>query len=99
MFKAATINGVDRVRISFSVTIPNHIPPGDIGMIGFSPRSQALTLYLIPPFTRYASLMKKLGKYRTGQGCLDIKKLEDVDLQVQKEIVTDAYRHTKEKYS
>lgn len=64
---------------------------GDICMIGFSPRSQALTLYLMPPLTRYDSLMKKLGKFKTGQGCLYIKKLEDVDLRVLKETVAEAY--------
>jgi hypothetical protein len=64
---------------------------GDMCMIGFSPRSQALTMYLMPPLTRYDSLMKKLGKFKTSQGCLYIKKLEDVDLRVLKETVAEAY--------
>ena len=38
-------------------------------MIGFSPRSQALTLYLMPGFETRDSLLKKLGKYTTSKGC------------------------------
>jgi hypothetical protein len=49
----------------------------------------------MPPLTRYDSLMKKLGKFKTGQGCLYIKKLEDVDLRVLKDIVAESYRHAK----
>ena len=61
---------------------------GDSPIIGFSPRKQNLTLYLMGGgFEDYANLLKKLGKHSLGKGCLYIKKLEDVQLPVLKELV------------
>jgi len=56
-------------------------------VIGFSPRKQDLTLYIMPGVERYPELMKKLGKYKTGRSCLYIKKLEDVDLAALKQLI------------
>ena len=50
---------------------------GDWFLIGFSPRKQNLTLYIMAGFDRYDSLLEKLGKVKTGKACLYIKKLED----------------------
>lgn len=58
--------------------------------IGFSPRKQNLTLYLIPGVERYAPLLKKLGKHTVGKGCLYIKRLEDVDPTTLKELIQRA---------
>src|SRR5829696_10545731 len=49
--------------------------------IGFSPRKANLSLHLID-LKRHADALKKLGKYKTGVGCLYINKLEDVDIKV-----------------
>jgi hypothetical protein len=68
---------------------------GDICMIGFSPRAQALTLYLMRGFPEYDGLVKKLGKCTTSMACLYIKKLADVDLKVLRELVAASYRHAK----
>src|SRR5688572_13360964 len=65
---------------------------GDWMQIGFSPRKQNLTLYIIPGFERYQGLMKKLGKYSTGKSCLYIKKLSDVDMDVLKELMTESLK-------
>jgi len=54
-------------------------------MAGFSPRVQNLTLYMMGGFDH--ELLKKLGKYKTGKGCLYIGKVEDVDLKVLKELI------------
>src|SRR5687767_12384979 len=48
---------------------------GDFMRIGFSPRKQDLTLYIVPGFDGLDSLMKKLGKHKTGKSCLYIKSL------------------------
>ena len=57
-------------------------------VIGFSPRKQNLTLYLsLGSMEYYGNLLQKLGKYKTGKGCLYIKTLQDVDTQVLKELV------------
>jgi hypothetical protein len=45
---------------------------------GFSPRTSALTLYLMGGYPKDAASAKKLGKFKTGGGCLYIKRLEDV---------------------
>jgi len=60
---------------------------GDWPAAGFSPRKQALTLYIMSGFSRHDELMSKLGKFKTGKSCLYIKKLEDVDLGVLEELV------------
>ena len=52
--------------------------------IGFSPRKQALTLYGLLGSEKQNALLEKLGKHKTGKGCLYINKLTDVDLTVFK---------------
>lgn len=71
---------------------------GEICMIGFSPRAQALTLYLMSGYKDYGPLLKKLGKYKTSKACLYINKLEDVDLDVLEQIIARSYQYTKNKY-
>src|ERR1043165_5661170 len=56
-------------------------------VMGFSPRKQNLTLYVSGAVKDQESLLKKLGKYKTGKGCLYINKLEEVDMTVLKEII------------
>jgi len=65
---------------------------GDWMLIGFSPRKQNLTLYIMPGFDRYQKLMKNLGKYSTGKSCLYIKRLSDVDVNVLKELMTESLK-------
>jgi uncharacterized protein DUF1801 len=60
---------------------------GEWFLVGFSPRKQDLTLYIMPGLERYPSLMKKLGKHKTGKSCLYIKKLEDVDVPTLKQLI------------
>jgi hypothetical protein len=55
--------------------------------MGFSPRKQSLTLYGVISTKEQASLLKKLGKYKTGVGCLYINTLEDVDTKVLEEMI------------
>lgn len=58
--------------------------------IGFSPRKANLSLYISIGIKEHAAALKKLGKHKTGVGCLYINKLEDVDLKVLKGIIDDA---------
>lgn len=60
---------------------------GDTCKVGFSPRKQALTLYLTGGLDAQAASLKKLGKFKTGKGCLYIKTLDDVDLKVLEAMV------------
>jgi len=72
---------------------------GDWMLVGFSPRKQNLTLYIMSGFDKYNSLLKKLGKHATGKSCLYIKKLEDVDMKVLKELVTKSVKHMQKTHS
>ncbi|MBC7878280.1 MAG: DUF1801 domain-containing protein [Anaerolineales bacterium] len=73
---------------------------GDSMIIGFSPRKQNITLYISGDgFEQYDGLMKKLGKHSIGKGCLYIKKLEDVDTAVLKELVNESAQAAKAKHS
>lgn len=67
---------------------------GDAPIVAFSPRKEALTLYLESNFDRYDELMSRLGKYKTSKACLYIKKLADVDLSVLEELIRESYAYT-----
>lgn len=60
---------------------------GDMLLTGFSPRTGSLVLYLGPGLDD-AQLMARLGKHRNTKGCLYINKLDDVDREVLRELVT-----------
>jgi len=70
---------------------------GDFFITGFSPRKQNLTLYIMSGFQKYPKFMKKLGKYKTGSSCLYINKLEDVNMRVLKELITESVKYMKQK--
>lgn len=70
---------------------------GDMLLTGFSPRKTALTLYLGPGLQDMA-LMDKLGKYKTGKGCLYIKKLEDVDRAVLRDLIAKSVAEMRKQY-
>jgi hypothetical protein len=60
--------------------------------IGFSPRTANISLHLILDFKKYAALLKKLGKHKTGVGCLYISKLDDIDLKVLEKLIYTAVK-------
>jgi hypothetical protein len=66
---------------------------GDWFHTGFSPRAQNLTLYMMGGFDSEA--LKKLGKYKTGKGCLYIKKLEDVDVKALNDLIAKSLKNSK----
>jgi len=57
--------------------------------IGFSPRKANLSLHLIN-IQQHADALNKLGKHKTGGGCLYINKLEDVDIKILEKIIIAA---------
>lgn len=72
---------------------------GDFLISGFSPRKAALTLYLMGCMeNEFAPLMEKLGKYKKSIGCIYIKKLADIDLDVLKQLIAESYSFMKAKY-
>jgi len=69
---------------------------GDWFLVGFSPRKQNLTLYIMGGFDGHEELLKILGKHSLGKGCLYIKKLADIDTGVLKLIVTRSVERMKQ---
>ena len=66
---------------------------GDWPVVGFSPRKQNLTLYIMSGFGEYEELLGQLGKYSTGKACLYIKRLADVDQPTLKKLIRQSVRH------
>ena len=61
---------------------------GDWFVTGFSPRKQNLTLYCMGGYEPHGELLVRLGKHKMGKGCLYINRLQDVDLDVLRELIT-----------
>ena len=60
---------------------------GDWFTAGFSPRKDSLTLYLTGGIHQHKDLLAKLGKHKTGGGCLYVKRLDDIDRAVLKQLI------------
>ena len=70
---------------------------GDMPLVGFSPRKQSMTLYIMPGFDQYEDLLEQLGKHKIGKSCLYVNKLADVDEDVLKRLIKHSYEHMKER--
>ena len=72
---------------------------GDYFLTGFSPRKQNLTVYILAGFDKYQDLLNTLGKHKTSSSCLYLKKLEDVDKEVLKKLISQSVEDMKKRYS
>ena len=70
---------------------------GDAPLVGFSPRKNEFALY-IPNFEQKEELLKEFGKHKTAKACVYIKKVEDINIEVLKKMVTHSIRFLKAKY-
>ncbi|MCH4889938.1 DUF1801 domain-containing protein [Acidaminobacter sp. JC074] len=66
--------------------------------IGFSPRKQSLTLYIMNGYDHYEDLLKRLGKHKLGKSCLYINKLDDIDLSVLEELISHSFEYVTKNY-
>jgi hypothetical protein len=66
---------------------------GDSMIIGFSPRKNEFSLYVVAPDKDYSSLLDKLGKYKMGKACIYFKKLSDLDLSVLGAMCKETIQH------
>ena len=66
---------------------------GDTAAVGFSPRKASLSLYGLTNAPESTALLSRLGKHKTGAGCLYITKLADVDETVLAELISLGYRY------
>lgn len=71
---------------------------GDFFVTGFSPRKQNFTIYIMPGYTDYQHLLKKIGKHKLGKSCLYVKSLDDIDLDILKELIAASVEQMKTLY-
>ena len=76
---------------------------GDAFRIGFAPRKAEFSLYLLAAHEgtaaeRQADLLGRLGKHRAGKGCLYVKRLADIDMDVLRELSVLAFQHMSQTY-
>jgi hypothetical protein len=64
---------------------------GDAPAASFSPRKAALSIYLPDGVGSYAKLLSQLGDHSVGVGCLYIKDIERIDLDILEKIVAESY--------
>ena len=72
---------------------------GDWFLTGFSPRKNALTVYLMCDLSHEGLGFDGLGKYKLSKGCFYFNKIEDVDLNVLTQIIKDSIEIIKKMYS
>lgn len=60
--------------------------------VGFAPRKQNLTLYIMNGFSHYQHLLAQLGKHKTGKSCLYINKLADIDVDILKQMIALSFQ-------
>lgn len=69
---------------------------GDSHVLGFYPRKDKITFYLMDGTDRYSEHLAKLGKHTISKACVYIKRLSDVNLEVLEEILSESYRYMKQ---
>lgn len=71
---------------------------GDWMLTGYSPRKQALTVYIMTGFAPFAGLLDRLGTFKTGKSCLYIKRLADIDETVLESLIAQSVALMRERY-
>lgn len=71
---------------------------GDCFLAGFSPRKQALTVYIMAGFAEFTPLLKRLGPHKKSVSCLYLKRLDDVDLEVLERMVRASVKAVQARY-
>lgn len=72
---------------------------GEMPRVGFSPRKAALSLYGLTLYGSNEDLLARLGKHRVGKGCLYINKLDDIDLDVLRQLIRRGWAGSTENFS
>ena len=70
---------------------------GDMVLLGFSPRKQNISIYLMGGLKNVENELAKLGTHRTGKGCLYFKSLEDVNVSVLRKLFATAFKAAQRK--
>ena len=65
---------------------------GDTVLIGFSPRKQNISIYMMCSLDKVKAELPSLGKYKTGKGCLYIRSLSDVNTAALRKVLTKGFK-------
>ncbi len=71
---------------------------GDAPLLGFSPRKAAISLYVFTGCEEHKHLLDGFGKFKMGKACIYIKKLDDINLDVLKNIMQESIAFISDKY-
>jgi hypothetical protein len=71
---------------------------GDSPLVAFSPRASAIALYLSGNFARRQELLQNFGKHKTDKGCIYIKKLEDINIEILEKMIANHIKHIQSQY-
>lgn len=71
---------------------------GDWPLVGLSPGKRNLTLYIMPGFDDYQTLLARLGKHRTGKSCLYLNKLQGIDMRALEDLVRQSVADMRRRY-
>ena len=71
---------------------------GDFLATGFSPRKANQSIYIMPGYQDYESILDRLGKHKMGKSCLYVTKLADIDEAVLEELIRTGLKDLGEKY-
>ncbi len=71
---------------------------GDWPILGFSPRKQNMTVYIMEGFKDKKLLLKRLGKHKTSVACLYFKKLSDLHMPTFKALLQTSFQAASKKY-
>ena len=71
---------------------------GEWMLTGFSPRKRNLTVYIMPGFATFESVLKQLGKHKTSRSCLYVQRLSDIDVDVLRTLIANAVDIMRQRY-
>lgn len=71
---------------------------GEAPLTAFSPRKDAISLYLSSSFENKEELLSKFGKHKAGKGCIYIKKLSDINTEILKQMISLSVNYLKKSY-
>ena len=72
---------------------------GEWFLVGFSPRKQNISIYLMAGFENFDELMRDLGKYKTGKGCLYVRRLGEIDTSILETLIKESVAIMKTRYA
>jgi len=88
-----SIVGFDRYHYRY-----NSGHEGDSPLVAFSPRASAIALYLSGHFEKRDELLEKLGKHKTDKGCIYIKNLDSINIEILQKMIISHIKHIREMF-